>query len=101
MPAELNNSEGMFPGHYDTRYEHTRPGNPDEGTPSLDKYLQSMALEVLGRSLSQEDLFKLKNNLDRKGLLYQNKGDESFRDEVFSYIKKLNLAKKVARKWLI
>lgn len=96
MPLELSNPEGWFPYHYDPRYEHTRPGNPSIGIAGLEDYLQGMSTEVTGRPLSKEGLIVLMNHLDSKGLLYMNKGDEIFRDEVIRYLKRLKMAKKVA-----
>jgi hypothetical protein len=96
MPECLNNQEGIFPGRYDPLYDPAI--NPFEpGTTDFDGYLQSISREILNTTLSPEKLSALKAELGSKGLLNRNTGDPSFRDAVINYLKRIKMARKVAR----
>ena len=98
MPGDLKDPEQMFPFYYDSRYcEAPNPFEP--GPKNMDGYLQSISNEELGRKLNTEELDDLKRNLDSKGFFHRNPGEESFRCEVCKQIKRLAMARKVARKW--
>ena len=99
MPEDLKNPEGMFPFHYDPRYEEA-PNPFEPGAPDTDGYLQSIAFDVSGKKLGPKALESLKEILEAKGLFHRNMGDESFRDEVRKQIQRLVLARKVAERCL-
>lgn len=99
MPGELQDPTQLYPFHYEKRYE---PGTqPFYSLPAdLNQMLQDVAQQVLGYKLDRAGLQDLTEHLGNKGLLHRNWGDESVRSEVEKYLKKLQSAKKVARKWL-
>jgi hypothetical protein len=96
MPGELQDPVCMFPFHYESLYE------PGTGAfdPSIDT-LSSVVCEITGLKLNPEKINELKNHLESKGLFFRNNGDESFRNEIKNYIKKLKMARKVLNKCLI
>lgn len=99
MPVELNDPEGMFPFHYDPRYDQAQ--NPFEpGAFDMDGYLQGIAAEVSGKELNKEQLKSLKESLENKDLFHRNIGDGTFRDEAGKMVKRLMMARKVAEKCL-
>lgn len=100
MPGDLKDPEQMFPFYYDNRYDEA-PNQFEPGSPDMNGYLQSIAFETIGIKLSPEKLEDLKIVLQAKGLFHVNPGDESFRSEVRKQIKRLAMARKVARKCLI
>ena len=96
MPGELRNPENMFPYHYETMY------NP--GTNSLepkeldvDKYIQSIAIEVRGYKLNPSEMDNLYDRLEYRGMSHRNPGDEDFRAMVIETIKDFQSAKKVVK----
>ncbi len=100
MPGELSDPEQSIPYHYDKRYDEApNPFNP--GALNMDGYLQSIAEQCQCVKLSPETLEKLKERLDSKGYFSRNPGDETFRSEVSRQVKRLMMARKVARRWLI
>lgn len=100
MPGELSDPTQLYPYHYDRRYE---PGkNPFPALwPDIKSRVQDIAREITGKSLDDMDMARVIEHLEYTGFIHRNWGDESFRDKVEQYIKKLNTAKKVAKKWLI
>ncbi len=96
MPGDLSDPEQMFPFHYDSRYCEA-PNQFEPGASDMDAYLQSISVDETGQRLNPEKLYELNKNLDTKGFFYQNPGDESFRSEVCKQIKRLAMARKVAR----
>jgi hypothetical protein len=99
MPGELNDPEQSIPYHYDPKYDNTPTPNGME-VPDSCKYLQSIVGEVLGIRLSPEKLCLLIDELEEKGFLHRNPGDETFRSEVVKQTKRLMMARKVARRCL-
>jgi hypothetical protein len=95
MPEDLTKQEGMFPGNYDSLFiKHDNQFEP--GASNFDGYLQAIARETLGTTISPEKLDSVKSELDTKGFLNRNPGDQSFRDEVIKILNKIKLARKVA-----
>ena len=100
MPGELSDPEQMFPFYYDPRYDQTlNPFEPEAF--NMDNYLQSIAFDIAGIKLSPEKLDFLKQKMKDGGLLNTNPGNEMFRSEASKIIKRLVMARKVARKCLI
>lgn len=98
MPECLNNGEGLFPGHYDPLYDQA-PNQYEPGHDSLEHFLQTKALDVLGVKLSPEKMEGLKGHLESKGILHRNIGDPSFDKAVRVHLKRLKMARKVSRIW--
>jgi len=98
MPECLNNQEGLFPGYYDPRYDQA-PNQFQPGNDSLDDALQLKAVKILGTHMSPVRLKALKDYLDTKGLMSRNMGDPSIDKAVEGFLKKLKLARKVAKLW--
>lgn len=98
MPGDLRDQEQTYPFYYDNKYD---PGtNPFEpGSPNLEGYIKSV-VEEKGIILSPEKLKDLMAHLQDKGFLHRNPGDESFRNEIFKYLDKIQKAKKVASRWV-
>ena len=96
MPGDLRDPEQSVPWHYDNKYDNPYE-QADGGPVGMNKYLQSIAVDVQGRELSTEALEKLKCKLESRGLFHRNPGDESFRNSVRDIL----MARKVAAKWLI
>ena len=100
MPGDLKDPEQSIPYYYDQRFD--RAPNPFlPGAPNIDGYLQSIAEQNRGVKLSPAKLDELKEILDNKGFFCRNPGDETFRSEVSRQVKRLMMARKVARRWLI
>ena len=100
MPGDLKDPEQSIPYYYENRYdEGANPFYP--GAQNMDGYLQSIAEESRHVKLSPEKLEELKEVLDSKGYFNRNPGDQSFRSEVNRQVKRLMMARKVARRWLI
>jgi hypothetical protein len=99
MPVELNDPEGMFPFHYDPRYDQA-PNPFEPGAVDINGYLQGIAVEVSGKELGKEQLKNLKESLENKDMFHRNIGDESFRTEAGKMVKRLLMAGKVAEKCL-
>lgn len=98
MPADIRDPEGWMPWHHDNLYKpHS---GPVPYSPDMDSYLQGICEQELGIRLNGNDLERLRNHLDGKGFLHRHWGDESFRNEVCRFVKNLQLARKVAKKWL-
>jgi len=96
MPGDLRDPEQMFPFYYDSRYNEA-PNQFEPGAGDINKYLQSISEEQTGKKLNPEKLDNLKRILDGKGFFHRNPGEESFRCEVCKQIKRLVMARKVAR----
>jgi len=94
MPGDLRDPEQFQQFHYDNRYDNPQTGAPVED--DMDKYLQSIVMEVRQQRLPKKDLGNLKDEMSAKGLFHQHPGDESFRQEVKNLLK----ARKVAHTWL-
>lgn len=100
MPGDLKDPEQSIPYYYDNRFDMS-PNPFLPGAPNMDGYLQSIAEQCRSVKLSPEKLEELKETLDEKGLFNRNPGDETFRSEVSRQVKRLMMARKVARRWLI
>ena len=98
MPECLNNQEGLFPGYYDPRYDQA-PNQFEPGHDSLDNFLQTKSLDIIGTKLSPEKMEDLKDHLTIKGIIHRNIGDPSFHEAVKSFLIRLKMARKVARSW--
>jgi hypothetical protein len=99
MPHDLRDPEGLFPYHYDERYEKgTNTFEP--GSPDVDGYIQTLVFQACGRKLCPELMQELKDMLKDKGFMHQNPGDEPFQKAVVDYVKNLKTARKIARKVL-
>ena len=100
MPGDLKDPEQSIPYYYENRFDEA-PNPFSPGAPNMDGYLQSIAEECQCVKLSPEKLEDLKEKLVEKGFFHRNPGDESFRSEVSRQVKRLMMARKVARKWPI
>lgn len=97
MPGDLDDKEQWQPFHHDKLYEPGR-NTFEPGSNELECYLQGLAREVDGRSLSRDDLKELCRKLDERGFLGRPWGDESFRDEVLDILNKMKLVRKMVSK---
>lgn len=98
MPECLNNGEGLFPGYYDPLYDQA-PNPFEPGHDSLDNYIQTKAIDILGKRISPEKLINLKKNLQVNGILFRNIGDPTFTEAVVNYLKKIKIARKIIKLW--
>lgn len=97
MPGDLRDPEQWMPFHYDERYE---PGT-NVLRPQLEpveSFIQAIAVDVLGDKLDKDSLDKVMKHLDAKGYLHRHWGDQDFHDEVTKYVKKISMARKVAKR---
>ena len=94
MPGDLRDPEQSIPWYYDNKYDN--PYEQADGPVGMNKYLQAIAMDVLGEELDTDGLEKLKHRLESRGIFHRNPGDESFRNTV----RDLLMARKVASQWL-
>lgn len=95
MPDCLNESEGMFPGHYDPCYDQTlNPFEPGHSDPFED-FLQSKALEILKIKLSPEKIEDVHGVLKNKGLMNKSFADPLVVKAVEGYLKRIKMAKRI------
>ena len=99
MPGDIRSPEFLFPFHYDNRYE---PGGTvfNPGSPKLKSTLKEIVEQEFKRGITPEALQKLTGYIIDNGYECRNWGDESFRKAVVDFIKKHEIARKVARKCL-
>lgn len=100
MPGELGDPEQLYPFHYDPRYEN-RPRPLELFYPEVDMYIQTFAEQYLNKPLTRYELRIVKEQLAEKGFLHRHWTDQPFRKEVIKILKKMNLARKVAKRCLI
>jgi len=100
MPLDLSNPEGMFPFHYDKRYE---PGTNIFDRPLLNTkdVIQSTAKKIRGCPLNKKELSKVFDLLESKNMLQRGPGDQEVQKSIEEIIKALRTSRKVAAKWLI
>ena len=96
MPGELKDQEQSVPFYYDRKYD-IYPNPFDPGIYSMNDYIQTIAEEMIGTRLGPEKLEALRIQLDGSGYSSRNWGDPAFQKEVKKQIKRLFLARKVAR----
>lgn len=94
MPGDLRDPEQFQVFHYDPKYDATL-NMMDPGAFDMDNYLQSIAMDTLGRRVDNQSLDSVKDALAEKGFFHQNIGDESFRSKV----RELLLARKVISRY--
>lgn len=88
MPGDLRDPEQMQPWHHDNMYDAT-PNQFEQSSPSMDEYLQTIAVDAVGKRMDPETLDRVKRELDEKGFFFRNPGDESFRKEVFQLTRRM------------
>jgi hypothetical protein len=99
MPEDLSNPLGMFPHHYDTRYD--QGGTTFNSMPSsIKNIVQMWAKNLRGYPFNIKEMNKVLQILDQRNLLQRNPGDPKIIETIKQYLNLKNKSKRIAAKWL-